>query len=210
MVRSPIITSWNRESQNLGNKTKTLDPQIWETHNLGSWHLESRSRNFRYKIAKVLGSWKFSSLLDFAHERHVDLPASPMVKIVWLKWTHFQVRWVKIGRSYEGRELFLLKVGLPGRRGIPKPAVWLDGGVHARDSFDESRFGRILLNWIVYHSGNKNPDHGYLTVNVLVQGPKICTEKFCSNILQPGGLVLQLSYFANFPTKTMSLCWNIL
>ena len=39
---------------------------------------------------------------------------------------------IKIGNSYEGRDLFVIKIGTP-TRGIRKPAVWIDGGIHARD-----------------------------------------------------------------------------
>ena len=46
--------------------------------------------------------------------------------------THFQAQYIRIGKSSEGKDLFLLKVGMPSPRGIRKPAVWIDGGVHAR------------------------------------------------------------------------------
>ena len=44
----------------------------------------------------------------------------------------FQSQYIRIGKSSEGKDLFLLKVGMPSPRGITKPAVWIDGGVHAR------------------------------------------------------------------------------
>ena len=44
----------------------------------------------------------------------------------------FQSQYIRIGKSSEGKDLFLLKVGMPSPRGVTKPAVWIDGGVHAR------------------------------------------------------------------------------
>ena len=41
--------------------------------------------------------------------------------------------YISIGSSYEQRDLFLLKVGLPSPLGIGKPAVWIHGGIHARE-----------------------------------------------------------------------------
>ena len=43
-----------------------------------------------------------------------------------------KAQYIKIGNSYEGRDLFLIKIGTPSR-GIRKPAVWIDGGIHARE-----------------------------------------------------------------------------
>ena len=44
-----------------------------------------------------------------------------------------KAQYERIGYSYEGRELFLIKIGLPSNRGVTKPVVWIDGGIHARE-----------------------------------------------------------------------------
>ena len=40
---------------------------------------------------------------------------------------------INIGSSIEGREIRVLKIGKPRADGIAKPAVWIDGGIHARE-----------------------------------------------------------------------------
>ena len=36
-----------------------------------------------------------------------------------------------IGKTFEGRELKVVKIGLESKK--PKPSVWIDGGIHARE-----------------------------------------------------------------------------
>ncbi|OWA50153.1 Carboxypeptidase B [Hypsibius exemplaris] len=38
-----------------------------------------------------------------------------------------------LGKSYEGRNLYLLKIGKPRADGAVKPAVWMDSQIHARE-----------------------------------------------------------------------------
>ena len=40
---------------------------------------------------------------------------------------------INIGSSIEGREIRVIKIGRPRADGIAKPAVWIDGGIHARE-----------------------------------------------------------------------------
>ena len=40
---------------------------------------------------------------------------------------------INIGSSIEGREIRVIKIGKPRADGIAKPAVWIDGGIHARE-----------------------------------------------------------------------------
>ena len=37
--------------------------------------------------------------------------------------------YMTIGQSFEGRELSLLKIGMPSKQGVAKPVVWIDGGI---------------------------------------------------------------------------------
>ena len=40
-----------------------------------------------------------------------------------------KAQYMTIGKSFEGRELSLLKIGLPSKQGVAKPVVWIDGGI---------------------------------------------------------------------------------
>ena len=41
--------------------------------------------------------------------------------------------YISIGTSFEGRDLFVMKIGMPDPRGVQKPVIWIDGGIHARE-----------------------------------------------------------------------------
>ena len=45
--------------------------------------------------------------------------------------TYDHVKKHVIGKSWEGRDLVVLQVGQPGRQA--RQAVWIDGGIHARE-----------------------------------------------------------------------------
>merc|ERR1712115_389705 len=76
-----------------------------------------------------------------------------------------------IGNSTEGRPLKVIKVGMPGKQ---KKAIWIDGGIHAREWIspatvtyilelfvERSRtYANILRNYDIYIMPSMNPD-GY-------------------------------------------------
>merc|ERR1712115_74384 len=76
-----------------------------------------------------------------------------------------------IGNSTEGRPLKVMKIGMPGKQ---KKAIWIDGGIHAREwispasvtyilrQFVEhsSSYASILTNYDIYIMPSMNPD-GY-------------------------------------------------
>ena len=51
---------------------------------------------------------------------------------------------MQIGNSYEGRELFLIKIGNSTSPGLRKPAVWIDGGIHAREWISPATVAYIM------------------------------------------------------------------
>ena len=40
-----------------------------------------------------------------------------------------KAQYVRFSNSYEGRELYLVKIGNTSVHGLHKPAVWIDGGI---------------------------------------------------------------------------------
>ena len=40
---------------------------------------------------------------------------------------------IDIGNSVEGRAIKVIKIGRPRANGSVKPAIWIDGGIHARE-----------------------------------------------------------------------------
>ena len=51
---------------------------------------------------------------------------------------------VSIGSSIEGREIRLIKIGKPRPDGITKPAIWIDGGIHAREWISPASIGYMI------------------------------------------------------------------
>merc|ERR1712173_514648 len=76
-----------------------------------------------------------------------------------------------IGYSTEGRPLKVIKVGMPGKQ---KKAIWIDGGIHAREWISPATvtyilrqfversgtYANILRNYDIYIMPSMNPD-GY-------------------------------------------------
>ena len=44
-----------------------------------------------------------------------------------------KVKLIEIGKSVEGRTLRVVKISSPPKNNQTKPAVWIDGGIHARE-----------------------------------------------------------------------------
>ena len=84
---------------------------------------------------------------------------------------------IDIGNSVEGRALKVLKIGRPRSNGQGKQAVWIDGGIHAREwispasveyiihelveNFDSPENKRLVENLDIYVLPILNPD-GYV------------------------------------------------
>merc|ERR1712173_556034 len=76
-----------------------------------------------------------------------------------------------IGNSTEGRPLKVMKIGMPGKQ---KKAIWIDGGIHAREWISPATvtyilrqfvehsgtYANILKNYDIYIMPSMNPD-GY-------------------------------------------------
>ena len=67
-----------------------------------------------------------------------------------------KAQYMTIGNSYEGRNLFLVKIGTPSR-GIRKPAVWIDGGIHAREWISPA-----TVSYIAYELLENAGNHAHL------------------------------------------------
>ena len=84
---------------------------------------------------------------------------------------------IDIGNSVEGRSIRVIKISQPSLNGIIKPAIWIDGGIHAREwispssveylvhqfveNSDKSENKKIIDNFDVYILPIMNPD-GYI------------------------------------------------
>ena len=62
----------------------------------------------------------------------------------------------QIGNSYQGRELFLIKIGNSSAHGPRKPAVWIDGGIHAREWISPATVAYITTELL--HNAEQHAD----------------------------------------------------
>ena len=89
---------------------------------------------------------------------------------------------IDIGNSVEGRSIKVIKVSRPSTNGDTKPAIWIDGGIHAREWISPSSVEyfvyqlveksylkenkRMVDNFDIYVAPILNPD-GYVDDYVL-------------------------------------------
>ena len=88
---------------------------------------------------------------------------------------------INIGKSVEGRELRVIKIGKPRHDGGSKPAIWIDGGIHAREwispaattyvvtqlleNYDSIEIKQIVDTFDIYVLPILNPD-GYVFITI--------------------------------------------
>ena len=89
---------------------------------------------------------------------------------------------IDIGNSVEGRSIKVIKISQPSSDGAIKPAIWIDGGIHAREWISPSSVEyfvyqlveksdlqenkRMIDNFDIYVAPILNPD-GYVNKNTL-------------------------------------------
>ncbi|XP_068244163.1 carboxypeptidase B-like [Palaemon carinicauda] len=61
---------------------------------------------------------------------------------------------IDIGKSYENRSLLVVKISEPSDK--PKPAIWIDGGLHAREWVSPATAMYILNRLVEYHWEHEN------------------------------------------------------
>ena len=107
---------------------------------------------FRFKILNaILGSCLDESGLNFKNYHGV----STFHKYLeCLNRTYpNNVKVFDIGRSTEGRPLKVIKIGTPATDRRVKPAVWIDGGIHAREWVSPATV-LYFINQLVENSGS--------------------------------------------------------
>ena len=86
---------------------------------------------------------------------------------------------IDIGKSVEGRALRVIKIGRPRPDGMAKPAIWIDGGTHAREWISPAAV-EYLVNQLVQNSAS-------IEINTLVDNFDI----YVLPILNPDGFDLK-------------------
>ena len=85
---------------------------------------------------------------------------------------------IDIGNSVEGRTLKVIKIGLPRSNGSAKPAIWIDGGIHAREWISPSSVEYVIYQFVENFNAPEN--------RILVENFDI----YVLPILNPDGYVL--------------------
>ena len=97
---------------------------------------------------------------------------------------------IDIGSSVEGRALKVIKISQPSSDNIVKPAIWIDGGIHAREWISPSSVEYLVNQLVENFNAPEN--------NKMVQDFDI----YVLPILNPDGHV----FFITFHLKLMSFC----
>ena len=63
---------------------------------------------------------------------------------------------IDIGNSVEGRSLNVMKISSPSSNGKVKPAIWIDGGIHAREWISPSSVQYLIYELVENYDKIKN------------------------------------------------------
>ena len=63
---------------------------------------------------------------------------------------------IDIGNSVEGRSLKVIKISSPSSNGKVKPAIWIDGGIHAREWISHSSVQYLIYEMVENYDKIKN------------------------------------------------------
>ena len=74
---------------------------------------------------------------------------------------------INIGSSIENREIRVIKIGKPRADGITKPAVWIDGGIHAREWISPAAV-EYVIGQFVENYGSPGISHFVDTFDIYV------------------------------------------
>ena len=61
-----------------------------------------------------------------------------------------------IGNSVEQRSLKVIKIGKPCANGSAKPAIWIDGGIHAREWISPSSVEYVIQQFVENYNASGN------------------------------------------------------
>ena len=67
-----------------------------------------------------------------------------------------RVATIEIGKSVEGRAIKVIQIGRPRADGTTKPAVWIDGGIHAREWISPSSVEYVVHELVENYASPRN------------------------------------------------------
>ena len=95
------------------------------------------------------------------------------------------VQTIDIGSSTEGRVLKVIKIGRTRSNGTSKPAVWIDGGIHAREWISPASVEYVVYELVENYEATENK---HLVDNL---------DIYVLPILNPDGYVVSVGTASN-------------
>ena len=90
---------------------------------------------------------------------------------------------IDIGNSVEGRSLKVIKISSPSSNGKVKPAIWIDGGIHAREWISHSSVQYLIYELVEKYDNIKNRE--------IIDG----FDVYVLPIMNPDGSVFTVIYY---------------
>ena len=111
---------------------------------------------------------------------------------------------ITIGKSIENRDLKVIKIGKPlSKLGSTKPAVWIDGGIHAREWISPATVQYLIYQLVENHD---SPENHILLENLDIYVlPILNPDGYASNYFKTIFYILKLHVKTNTNIRMISI-----
>ncbi|XP_040571453.1 carboxypeptidase B [Lepeophtheirus salmonis] len=103
--------------------------------------------------SKMIFALFFNSSMNWKHFQNIDVIHDFLYETARINPSIASV--FSIGKSYEGRDLLILKVGTPSPQGNIKPAIFIEGGIHAREWISPAATTYMIKEFVFNYKKNK-------------------------------------------------------
>ncbi|CAB4066603.1 unnamed protein product [Lepeophtheirus salmonis] len=114
---------------------------------------ETQDRDCSENITKNNIRSFFNSSMNWKHFQNIDVIHDFLYETARINPSIASV--FSIGKSYEGRDLLILKVGTPSPQGNIKPAIFIEGGIHAREWISPAATTYMIKEFVFNYKKNK-------------------------------------------------------
>uniref|UniRef100_A0A0K2UDT2 Peptidase M14 domain-containing protein n=1 Tax=Lepeophtheirus salmonis TaxID=72036 RepID=A0A0K2UDT2_LEPSM len=159
VINKQLTETQDRDCSENITKNRKKRSIFFDLFNLFSRQDEEASLRNPRKINSFDSSFKndirsfFNSSMNWKHFQNIDVIHDFLYETARINPSIASV--FSIGKSYEGRDLLILKVGTPSPQGNIKPAIFIEGGIHAREWISPAATTYMIKEFVFNYKKNK-------------------------------------------------------